>query len=270
MLINNYHIKEILLFFYKNEKNTINDYELFFFKKAILSLLNNINPYIYEYDINNCVKSYNKLNKLYLDSNEFILNEKQKLFSDILLNNNINNYELLDITKFMNINKNKTININNSIDKNILNDCLYENKSNFKNIILEDFNKINPINEINPINDKASQNHNNSKYVMNNGNSHLKQKKNIFKVVTKTSRYRGVTKNKRNWQVYIRINSKNYYLGSYSSEKTAAKIYDIMAIKKNGIKAKTNFKYTSKQIKKISKLIIDIDSIYDIADKMDI
>ena len=217
MLINNYHIKEILLFFYKNEKNTINDYELFFFKKAILSLLNNINPYIYEYDINNCVKSYNKLNKLYLDSNEFKLN-----------------------------------------------DCLFDNKSNFKNIVLEDFNKINPIN------DNVSQNHNNNNYVMNNRNSHLKQKKKIFKVVTKTSRYRGVTKNKRNWQVYIRINSNNYYLGSYSSEKTAAQIYDIMAIKKNGIKAKTNFKYTSKQIKKISKLVIDIDAIFDIANKMDI
>ena len=43
-----------------------------------------------------------------------------------------------------------------------------------------------------------------------------------------------------------------------------------MAIKKNGIKAKTNFKYTSKQIKKISKLVIDIDAIFDIANKMDI
>ena len=174
MLINNYHIKEILLFFCENEKNTINDYELFVFKEAILSLLNNINPYINEYDINNCVKLYNKLNKLYLDSNEFILNERQKLFSDILLNNNIYNYELWDITKIMNINKNKTININNSNYKNILNDCLFENKSNFKNIILEDFNKINPINE------NVSQNHNNNNYVMNNGNSHLKQKKNYI------------------------------------------------------------------------------------------
>ena len=41
-----------------------------------------------------------------------------------------------------------------------------------------------------------------------------------------------------------------------------------MAIKKNGIKAKTNFKYTYNQIKKISKSIIDIDNIFDIADKM--
>lgn len=260
MSINNYHIKELLLFFYKNEKNNINDYELFVFKKVILSLLNNINPYIYEYDINNCVKSYNKLNKLYLDCNEFILNEKQKLFSYI----NKYKYELLDICKSMNIYKNKTININNSTNKNILNDCFFENKNNFKKIILEEFNKINPIN------DNASLNHYNSFYVMNNGNSYLEKKRNIFKVVTKTSRYRGVTKNKRNWQVYIRINSKNYYLGSYSSEKTAAKIYDIMSIKKNGIKAKTNFKYTSNQIKKISKLAIDIDSIFDIADKMEI
>ena len=64
------------------------------------------------------------------------------------------------------------------------------------------------------------------------------------------------------------MNKINTYLGTYSSEKTAAKIYDIMAIKKNGFKSKTNFKYTNTQIKKISRLDIEIDNIFDIVKKI--
>ena len=136
MLINNYHIKEILLYFCINEKNSN---ELFFFKNVILSLLNNNNPNFFKYDINNCIKSYNNLNKLYLDSNKFILNEKQKQksFLDILLNNNIYNYsyiykfELLDICKIMYKYKNNFININNFTNRNLLNDYSFENKNIF-------------------------------------------------------------------------------------------------------------------------------------------
>ena len=43
-----------------------------------------------------------------------------------------------------------------------------------------------------------------------------------------------------------------------------------MSIKKNGFKAKTNFKYTNRQIKKISKLVIDIDNLLDIVNEMNI
>ena len=89
----------------------------------------------------------------------------------------------------------------------------------------------------------------------------------MFKVITKYSRYKGVSKNKKKFQVYIRYKNKNTYLGSYSSEKTAAKIYDIMLIKKYGIKARTNFKYTRKEINKIFKLNIDINNIYEIMTK---
>ena len=115
----------------------------------------------------------------------------------------------------------------------------------------------------NSINNTISQNHSNFHNVINDRNSSFEKKKNIFKIITKSSRYKGVTKNKKKWQAYIRIKNKNIYLGSYSSEKTAAKIYDIMLIKKNGIKAKTNFKYTRRQIKIISK-VIDFDNIFDI------
>lgn len=54
------------------------------------------------------------------------------------------------------------------------------------------------------------------------------------------------------------LNKKNTYLGSYSSEKFAAKIYDFMSIKKNGIRAKTNFTYNYKQIERIYYLNFDI------------
>ena len=86
----------------------------------------------------------------------------------------------------------------------------------------------------------------------------------MFKVIKKTSRYKGIARNKKKWQVYIMINRKNTYLGSYISEINAAKVYDLMAIKKNGIKAKTNFKYNKKQIKKIFKMNINVNNIFEI------
>ena len=39
------------------------------------------------------------------------------------------------------------------------------------------------------------------------------------------------------------INKKNKYIGIYDSEEIAARIYDVESIKKNGLKAITNFKY---------------------------
>ena len=57
-------------------------------------------------------------------------------------------------------------------------------------------------------------------------------------------------------------NKKNTYIGSYDSEEIAAKIYDIMVIKKKGIKAKTNFKYNIYEINKIIKADININSNY--------
>jgi len=56
-------------------------------------------------------------------------------------------------------------------------------------------------------------------------------------------KYRGVSKNGNKWQVLIMINNKNCYLGNYSSEDLAARVYDFQAIKSWGAKAKTNFVY---------------------------
>jgi hypothetical protein len=56
------------------------------------------------------------------------------------------------------------------------------------------------------------------------------------------------------------INKNKSYIGSYPSEELAARIYDILALKNRGIKARTNFIYNSKQIKTICELDIDIKS----------
>ena len=66
------------------------------------------------------------------------------------------------------------------------------------------------------------------------------------------------------------INNKKYYKGSYLSEEIAARIYDIMAIKNFGIKAKTNFAYNHIQIIKIkeSKINIDSDNINEIMEQL--
>ena len=62
------------------------------------------------------------------------------------------------------------------------------------------------------------------------------------------------------------INNKNNYIGSYSSEELAARIYDILAIKNRGIRARTNFFYNGIQIKNILEKNINIkcDNISDI------
>jgi hypothetical protein len=48
-------------------------------------------------------------------------------------------------------------------------------------------------------------------------------------------------------------NLKKHYIGSISSEKSAAKIYDCHAILSHGLRAKTNFSYTKLEITKILK-----------------
>jgi hypothetical protein len=72
------------------------------------------------------------------------------------------------------------------------------------------------------------------------------------------SQYRGVSRNGNQWQVLIMFKNSKSYVGLFPSEEIAARIYDILAIKKRGIKAKTNFKYNSRQVSKIYSTNIDI------------
>ena len=82
--------------------------------------------------------------------------------------------------------------------------------------------------------------------------------------------YRGVSKNGNQWQVLMKENNNKTYKGSYPSEELAARIYDVLALKNKRFKARTNFKYSSKQIKKIYETEIDITDkdIYDIINQL--
>lgn len=86
------------------------------------------------------------------------------------------------------------------------------------------------------------------------------KKINFVKINKTSSKYRGVSRNGNNWQVLIMINNKKYYIGSYPFEEIAAKIYDIVAIKARGVKAKTNFPYNNIQMKNIYETNININS----------
>ena len=168
-----------------------------------------------------------------------------------ILNNNTIYYHYLNEINFYN---NNNLNLYNN-DKNIEN----LNKNDLhKNNILKNEIKSNINIEIKNNNQYTIELKENAKYLKikhESNNIINKKKKNKFKI--KLSRYKGVSKNKKKWQSYIWFNGKNNYLGTYNSEKIAAKIYDIMAIKKKGNKAKTNFQYNMKQINEISKTNID-------------
>ena len=67
----------------------------------------------------------------------------------------------------------------------------------------------------------------------------------------RSSKFRGVSKNGRQWQVLIMIKHKKRYIGNYSNEEEAAREYDKIAIQFHGSKAKTNFQYSEDEIKSI-------------------
>jgi len=86
----------------------------------------------------------------------------------------------------------------------------------------------------------------------------------------RSSRYRGVSKNGNQWQVLMMINKSKSYIGSYPSEDLAARIYDVLSLKNRGVKARTNFKYNSRQIEKIceSEINIKAKNVYEIISKL--
>ena len=72
-----------------------------------------------------------------------------------------------------------------------------------------------------------------------------------YKRTGKNSIYRGVSKNGKKYQVFIRNNNINYYLGTFKSEKSAALIYDYFALLLHRRKALTNFNYSKYFVRKI-------------------
>ena len=95
-----------------------------------------------------------------------------------------------------------------------------------------------------------------------NNNSGQEEKDNLGGASNKKprgSRYRGVSRNGNQWQVFylfnkkvlIMVSKKKRYVGSYSNEEQAARAYDKAALQNHGTKAKTNFDYVDEDLKRI-------------------
>ena len=65
---------------------------------------------------------------------------------------------------------------------------------------------------------------------------------------SRRSHYTGVFKNGDNWQALISIQKRKTYIGTYTNELEAAKVFDFYSILLNGITATTNFDYTKMDI----------------------
>lgn len=87
-----------------------------------------------------------------------------------------------------------------------------------------------------------------------------KKNKDIIKAKLRKSLYRGVSKNGKKWQTIVSSKYFKGYIGTYSTEELAARVYDLVSIKNSGIKAKTNFQYNSHQIQKINEAVIDFNA----------
>jgi len=264
----------------------------FFEQKRGLNFFNNNDNEYKEKRIDFKLERVKTINDNTLDSNKRVINnsnliEKEKECEN---KNNINinvNNVVFNILNFNNeniINKNK---INeNKINNQLENINSRKNLSDSNVIIKNKFFKLtNVASEEKPCNYNNvkessilnyNDNSNEVKVLKNNKvvyvNSYLlkspstsKNLKKINKVAfigrsKRSSKFRGVSKNGNQWQVLLMHKKSKSYVGTYNSEELAAKIYDILAIKYRGIKARTNFKYTYQQIKKIGEINFDINS----------
>ena len=80
------------------------------------------------------------------------------------------------------------------------------------------------------------------KKIGNKAIEELKEKKSK-KYIYRGSKYRGVSKNGKTWQVLIMINRNKNYIGNFQSEEEAAKAYDEYAMKFHKNKARLNFSH---------------------------
>ena len=174
--------------------------------------------------------------------------------------------------KFENINSNpdSSDSTNNNIIKNkYFNITNYESEEKINNNNIINTKKESPIVVDNERNNEIKVLKNNKAVYVNsyllNSPSASKKLKQLNKITfigksKRSSKFRGVSKNGNQWQVLLMYKKGKSYVGSYSNEEFAARIYDILAIKLRGVKARTNFKYSYEQIKKIGDNDFDIKS----------
>ena len=272
------HPDESNIFSEKNQKST-------FFEQS-----KNGNEFDSEFEINKMISDTNSNNSninnsTFTEKENKLENNNNNKNDETNFNNIINNFfnckqnDIINKSVINNQNSKKLENINFNADSS----NVYTNtKNKYFNITnYESEEKINNKNN-NIINKKDSpividnERNNEIKVLKNNKavyvNTYLlncpsasKNLKKLNKITfigksKRSSRFRGVSKNGNQWQVLLMHKKGKSYVGSYSSEEFAARIYDILAIKLRGLKARTNFKYTYQQIKKIGDIDFDIKS----------
>jgi len=190
-------------------------------------------------------------------------NTNENIFKDIFKKqlDNDNKNSKLNPSEYNIIIKNKYFNITNTVSEEKFND----NNNNIINI-----NKKELSSSAEPENNNEVKVLKNNKAVyvnscLLNSPSASKNLKKLNKIAfigrsKRSSKFRGVSKNGNQWQVLLMHKKGKSYVGTYNSEEFAAKIYDILAIKYRGVKARTNFKYSFQQIKKIGETDFDIKS----------
>ena len=240
-----------------------------------------------EYQLNNELERIKMNNDINAYSNNNIINnstlfEKKNKFekdNNLIFKINKANINRTKINEILINQQSKQINSNlNSLEPNIIN----ENKNRITRKFDDLDEKSNGGDENNKVNEKETyslnnvENNNEVKVLKNNKvvyvNNYLLKSPSTSKKLKKlnqvafigrskrSSRFRGVSKNGNQWQVLLMYKKGKSYVGNYSSEELAAKIYDILALKYRGIKARTNFKYTYEQIRKIGEIDFDIKS----------
>jgi hypothetical protein len=244
-----------------------------------------------EFEFNPQIKKslYFNVNNSNLKELEFNINKENKIENG--LNNNINEITYInknDINgifnkdiinqenKSFNYNINNNANIKCNINNNVVKSQYINNKTSLKNnyIFTVTRAKVKRPKKKYQKYIKQTESNNEIKVLKNkkivyvntlllNSYSTSKNIKQLNKITVigkskRSSQYRGVSKNGNQWQVLMMLKKKKSYIGSYDSEEVAGRVYDILSIKNRGIKAKTNFIYTSEQIKNICNIDIDI------------
>jgi len=205
-----------------------------------------------EYLIKKIINSNNENQKMNLEGNDFGVPGKNKFFKK----EKIDVAKNTELSKFKNNNR-KNINLFKVMNINSNGNDIIENNCGKKDD--EDINKRSGVKVM--INNKLVYSNSNGTNLYQYSNNFQKSKKIIFiDVGRRRSKYRGVSKNGNQWQVLIMINKSKSYVGTYTTEDFAARVYDILAIKNRGNKAKTNFIYSESQIRKICNTDIDIKS----------
>lgn len=68
------------------------------------------------------------------------------------------------------------------------------------------------------------------------------------KLLTRRSKYIGVSRNNANWQALINVDKVKNYIGTFMDELEAARAYDLYSVAIRGNEASLNFDYTAEEM----------------------